>query len=69
MLQNLQVETSTVKNKTVKVPHTYVIIFMVVLLAWLLTFLVPVGKFETQEVKYKQGEKEKMKTVVKADSF
>ncbi|SHE95024.1 putative basic amino acid antiporter YfcC [Caloramator proteoclasticus] len=69
MSQNLQVETSTVKNKTVKVPHTYVIIFMVVLLAWLLTFLVPVGKFETQEVKYKQGEKEKKKTVVKADSF
>ncbi|WP_337960829.1 hypothetical protein [Caloramator sp. mosi_1] len=32
-------------------------------------FLVPVGKFETQEVTYKQGEKEKKKTVVKADSF
>lgn len=29
-------------------PHTYVIIFGVVILAWLLTFIVPAGKFSTK---------------------
>lgn len=33
-------------------PHTYVIIFGVVILAWLLTFIVPAGKFSTQDIEY-----------------
>ena len=39
------------KGKTdftkLKTPHTYVIIFCVVIFAWVLTFLVPAGKFST----------------------
>jgi len=56
-------------NKTMKVPHTYVIIFFVVLFAWLLTILLPVGKFDKTEVKYMMDGKEKTRTVVKAGSF
>lgn len=65
----IQNEVKTVENKTVKVPHTYVIIFFVVLFAWFLTILLPVGKFEKTEVKYMVNGKEKTKTVVKAGSF
>ena len=30
-----------------KTPHTYAIIFFVVIVCWLLTFLIPAGKFST----------------------
>ena len=56
-------------GKQVKMPHTYVIIFGVILLCALMTYLVPVGKFETQEVTYMVGESEKTRTVVVPDSF
>ena len=36
-------------------PHTYVIIFGVVILAWLLTFIVPAGKFSTQDIEYQDA--------------
>lgn len=39
-------------NKEIKVPHTYIIIFGVVIFCWLLTFLIPVGKYDTQLIKY-----------------
>lgn len=57
------------KPKTVKVPHTYVIIFAVILMCAILTYTVPVGQFDVQEVKYMQGEKEKTKTVLDPASF
>ena len=38
--------------KKIKMPDTFVIIFFVVLFASLLTYIVPVGKFEMQEVTY-----------------
>ena len=41
-----------VQNKTRTVPDTYIIIFFVVMLAALLTWTVPVGQFETKEIKY-----------------
>ncbi len=50
-------------------PHTYVIIFGVIVLCALLTYLVPVGSFETQEVSYMVGETEKTRTVVIPESF
>lgn len=59
----------TKTNKQIQMPHTYVIIFCVIIACWLLTFLIPVGKFDTHKVKYMQGEKEKTKTVLISESF
>jgi len=53
-----------------KTPHTYVIIFGVVILAWLLTFLIPAGKFSTQEIEYTDANGEiSTRTVLVQDSF
>lgn len=53
-----------------RTPHTYVIIFGVVIFAWLLTFLVPAGKFSTQEIEYKDANGEtSTRTVLRQDSF
>lgn len=51
-------------------PHTYVIIFGVVLFAWILTFIVPAGKFSTQDIEYKDANGEtSTRTVLRQDSF
>lgn len=51
-------------------PHTYVIIFGVVILAWLLTFIVPAGKFSTQDIEYQDANGEtSTRTVLRQDSF
>lgn len=51
-------------------PHTYVIIFGVVILAWLLTFIVPAGKFSTQDIEYQDANGEtSRRTVLRQDSF
>jgi len=55
--------------RILKTPDTYVIIFFVVLLASLLTYVVPISKFETHEIKYMQGGSEKTRTVLKPDTF
>ncbi|MDT2757711.1 putative basic amino acid antiporter YfcC [Enterococcus asini] len=53
-----------------KTPHTYVIIFAVVIFAWLLTFLVPAGKFSTEDVEYKDANGEtSTRTVLRQDTF
>jgi uncharacterized ion transporter superfamily protein YfcC len=53
-----------------KTPHTYVIIFGVVILAWLLTFLIPAGKFSTEDIEYVDANGEvSTRTVLKQDSF
>lgn len=57
------------ENKVVKVPHTYVIIFLIILFAWILTLVIPVGNFEKTEVKYLVNGKEKTRMVVKSGSF
>lgn len=60
----------TKKNREIRMPHTYVIIFWVIIACWLLTFLVPVGKFSTHKVSYKDAEgKEKSKTVLMTETF
>lgn len=60
----------TKKNKEIRMPHTYVIIFCVILFCWLLTFLVPVGKYDTHKVEWKTEEgKTKSKTVLKTETF
>ena len=58
-----------VQNKTRTVPDTYIIIFFVVMLAALLTWTVPVGQFETKEIKYTMGTTEKTRNVLIPESF
>lgn len=56
--------------KKINMPDTYVIIFIVVLFAALLTHTVPVGKFQMQKVTYKtETGVEKSKSVPIAGSF
>ncbi|UCZ53648.1 putative basic amino acid antiporter YfcC [Bacillus shivajii] len=57
------------KKKGIEMPHTYVIIFFVVLFAALLTYLVPAGSFETEEITYTSGEVEETRTVLIPESF
>lgn len=53
-----------------KTPHTYVIIFGVVIMAWILTFLIPAGKFSTEEVAYQDANGEtSTRTVLRQDTF
>lgn len=59
-----------VMTKQFQMPHTYLIIFAVVVLLWFLTFLIPLGKFDTQSVTYKNADgKEKARTVLINESF
>ncbi len=51
-------------------PDTFIIIFFVVVFAAVLTYLIPVGKYDTHEIKYKDAKgKEQSRTVVDADSY
>ena len=53
-----------------KTPHTYVIIFFVVIACWILTFLIPAGKFSTHEIEYTDASGETAtRTVLMADTF
>lgn len=54
----------------IRTPHTYAIIFAVVVLCWLLTFLVPAGKFSVHEVNYIDFNGDvKTRTVLRAETF
>ena len=53
-----------------KTPHTYAIIFGVVIFAWILTFLIPAGRFSTHDITYTDNNgTEKTRTVLQQDSF
>ena len=52
-------------NKGFQVPDTYIIIFFVVVFAALMTFLVPKGFYETQDISYMINGVEKTRTVIK----
>ena len=53
-----------------KTPHTYAIIFFVVLFCWILTFLIPAGKFITHTIEYTDANGETAsRTVLMADTF
>lgn len=56
-------------NKGFRVPDTYVIIFFVVCLAALLTYLIPQGVYQTEDVSYMIDGAEKTRTVIKDGSF
>ncbi len=51
-------------------PDTFIIIFFVVVLAAALTYIIPVGKYDTKEITYTDAKgKEQSRTVVDADSY
>ena len=53
-----------------KTPHTYAIIFFVVIFCWLLTFLIPAGKFSTHTIEYTDANGDTAtRTVLMADTF
>lgn len=56
-------------NKGFRVPDTYVIIFIVVVLAALMTYLIPQGMYTTQDVTYMMDGVEKTRTVIQDGSF
>lgn len=59
-----------VEKKQFRTPHTYVIIFAIVVFAWILTFLIPAGKYTTQEMEYEGSQGTSFKrTVLIQDSF
>lgn len=57
------------EKKKFQFPHTYIIIFGVILVAALLTVFIPLGKYETTEVTYTVNGSEKTRTVIDPDSF
>ena len=53
-----------------KTPHTYAIIFFVVIVCWLLTYLIPAGKFSTHTIEYTDADGgTATRTVLMADTF
>lgn len=50
-------------------PDTLIIVFFVVLLAALLTYIIPMGQFDTKEMTYMNQGSEEKKTVLVPDSF
>ena len=51
-------------------PHTYAIIFFVVVFLWIMTFLIPAGKFTTHEIEYLDSTGEtKTRTVLIPETF
>lgn len=51
-------------------PHTYAIIFWVILFLWAVTFIVPAGKYDTQDVNYTDANGNvKTKTVLMPETF
>lgn len=57
------------KKKAFQMPHTFIIIFGVILFAAVLTMFIPLGRYETKEITYMQNGKEKTRTVLDPDSF
>ena len=57
------------KKKKFQMPHTYIIIFGVILFAAILTMFIPLGKYETKEITYTINGEEKTRTVLDPDSF
>ena len=57
------------KKKKFQFPHTYIIIFGVILVAALLTMFIPLGRYETKEITYTVNGTEKTRTVLDPDSF
>ena len=57
------------KKRSFQMPHTYVIIFFVVVAAAIMTLFIPIGTYQTKEITYVQNGEETTKTVLDPDSF
>ncbi|MDO4499949.1 MAG: putative basic amino acid antiporter YfcC [Erysipelotrichaceae bacterium] len=57
------------KKKKFEMPHTFVIIFGVVMLAAILTMFIPLGRYQTKEITYIQNGTEKTRVVLDPESF
>lgn len=63
-------ETNKKDFTKMRTPHTYAIIFVVVLLCWALTFIVPAGKFSVHKIEYTDNNGVvKSRTVLMSDTF
>ena len=60
---------TTKRNKEIKMPDTLVILFGIVFLVYLLSCIVPAGKFDTQKVSYQSGAVTKTRTALVATSY
>lgn len=56
-------------KKKFRVPDTYVIIFCVVVFAAILTYLIPQGFYQTEDISYVVNGEEKTRTVIQEGSF
>ncbi|PSW20728.1 putative basic amino acid antiporter YfcC [Photobacterium sanctipauli] len=61
--------SDVVQNKTWKMPDTLVLIFFIALLATAMTYVIPAGMFETQDITYMADGAEKTRTVLDPESF
>lgn len=57
------------KNKTWRMPHTFVIVFFVILVAAITTYIVPKGMYDIVEIEYTQSGETQTKEVLDPDSF
>lgn len=57
------------EKKKFQFPHTYIIIFGVILVAAILTVFIPLGTYETKEITYTINGVEKTRTVLDPESF
>ncbi|WP_124059518.1 putative basic amino acid antiporter YfcC [Vaginisenegalia massiliensis] len=58
------------RKRRFQTPHTYVIIFGIIVLAWLITFMVPAGKYTTHTLNYQGSNGETLtRQVLEQDSF
>ncbi|QLE78952.1 putative basic amino acid antiporter YfcC [Francisella sp. Scap27] len=57
------------KSKTIKMPDTLLILFCIAILVSITSYFVPVGKFDTQTIKYQSNEQTLSKEVLLANSF
>ncbi|NLJ58060.1 MAG: hypothetical protein GX339_04345, partial [Tissierellia bacterium] len=53
------------KKKRFKIPHTYVLLFMMIILVAILTYVIPAGQYEKMEIETEAG----TRTVVDPDSY
>lgn len=66
---NHKMDSNGTSDLTWQMPDTLIIIFFVAILAAMLTLVVPVGSFDTQDVTYLADGVEKSRSVVDPDSF
>ncbi len=57
------------QKKTFQMPHTYIIIFLVICVAAIMTLFIPLGTYQQKEITYIQNGEEVTKTVLDPDSF